>query len=459
MKSYELNPYKSLMSQYGEIRIQENRSRNINITNGKMIKNERTSRKGISVRSFENGTWGFASSENISKDTFRRIIQTAEQNAKYLKNFKAGDQFKLEHIPYHHHLDVSTKKPLMTQGDVIAVLMDLDKYVETHYSDLNSRTIRLVELDMEKKLVNLADSEAYSLWTRSHIYLSMSIEKNGVPYAYGNSVGGMGDFEDYFENPANLYAKIDHIYKSLIDKTNPVDARAGIKDVIISSEITGILAHEAIGHTTEGDNILGGSMYGTMIGQQVANEKITLVDFANSFNGNLLPMPIFVDDEGTKATDAVIIENGILKGFMHNLETASKLGMTPTGNGRAFEFFDEPLVRMRNTAILPANDSVADMIASIEDGYYILDSSNGQADSTGEFMFGVSLGYEIKNGKLGQAIKETTVSGLAFDVLKATSMVGNDFKIFNNGYCGKKQWIPTADGGPSLKCRMNIGGK
>jgi TldD protein len=424
-----------------------------------MIKNERTSRKGISVRSFTNGTWGFASSENISKDTFRRIIQTAEQNAKYLKNFKAGDQFKLEHIPYHHHLDVSTKKTLMTQGDVISVLMDLDKYVETHYPDLKSRTIRLVELDMEKKLVNLADSEAYSLWTRSHIYLSMSTEKNGIPYAYGNSVGGMGDFEDYFENPANLYAKIDHIYKSLMDKTNPIDARAGIKDVIISSEITGILAHEAIGHTTEGDNILGGSTYGTMIGQQVANEKITLVDFANSFNGSLLPMPIFVDDEGTKATDAVIIENGILKGFMHNLETASKLGMKPTGNGRAFEFFDEPLVRMRNTAILPANDSVADMIASIEDGYYILDSSNGQADSTGEFMFGVSLGYEIKNGKLGQAIKETTVSGLAFDVLKATSMVGNDFKIFNNGYCGKKQWIPTADGGPSLKCRMNIGGK
>lgn len=459
MKSYELNPYKAMMSQYGEIRVQENRSRNITITNGKMIKNERTSRRGISVRSFENGTWGFASSEAVSPESFKRIIQTAEQNAKYLKGYKVSDQFKLETIPYHYQLDVSTKKSLKTQGEVIAFLMDLDHYIDTHCQGLKSRTLRLVELDMEKKLVNLADSESYSLWTRSHLYLNLSTEKNGVPYAYGESIGGMGDFEDYFGNSVDLHAKIDLIYSRLMDKSNPIDAKAGMCDVVVSSEITGILAHEAIGHTTEGDNILGGSIYGSMIGQQVANEKISLVDFANSFNGNLLPMPIFVDDEGTKASDAVIIENGILKGFMHNLETASKLGMKPTGNGRAFEFFDEPLVRMRNTAILPGQDLVKDMIASIENGYYILNSSNGQADSTGEFMFGVNLGYEIKNGQLGRAINETTVSGMAFDVLKSTDMVGNDFKIFNNGYCGKKQWIPTADGGPSLKCRMNIGGK
>lgn len=459
MKHIDLNPYKRMLSQYGEIRVQENRSRNISITNGKMIKNEKTSRRGLSVRSFENGTWGFAASESLSPETFKRLIQTAEQNAKYLNGYKTSASFTLEHLPFNYQMDVSTKQPLLTEGEVIAFLMDLDQYIVNHCPNIKSRSIRLVELDMEKKLINLADSQSYSLWSRSHIYLSMTTERNAVPYAYNEVLGGMGDFEDHFTDPSVLYARIDQTYSRLMDKSEPVEAKAGIKDIIISSEITGILAHEAIGHTTEGDNILGGSIYGNMLGQLVASDKITLVDFANTYNGKLLPMPIFVDDEGTKAEDAVIIENGILKGFMHNLETASKLGMKPTGNGRAFEFFDEPLVRMRNTAILPREDKLEDMIASIDDGYYIVNSGNGQADSTGEFMFGVNLGYEIKNGKLGKAIKETTVSGMAFDVLKATTMVGDDFKIFNNGYCGKKQMIPTADGGPSLKCRMNIGGK
>ena len=411
------------------------------------------------MRSFENGTWGFAASESLNPETFKRLIQTAEQNAKYLNGYKTSAGFKLEHLPFNYQMDVSTKQPLLTEGEVIAFLMDLDQYIVNHCPNIKSRSIRLVELDIEKKLLNLADSQSYSLWSRSHIYLNMTTERNAVPYAYNEVLGGMGDFEDHFTDPSILYAKIDQLYSRLMDKSEPVDAKAGIKDIIISSEITGILAHEAIGHTTEGDNILGGSLYGNMLGQLVASDKITLVDFANTYNGKLLPMPLFIDDEGTKAEDAVIIENGILKGFMHNLETASKLGMKPTGNGRAFEFFDEPLVRMRNTAILPREDKLEDMIASIDDGYYIVNSGNGQADSTGEFMFGVNLGYEIKNGKLGKAIKETTVSGMAFDVLKATTMVGDDFKIFNNGYCGKKQMIPTADGGPSLKCRMNIGGK
>ncbi len=459
MKNFDLNLYKSMLSQYGEIRVQENRSRNITITNGKMIKNEKTSRRGLSVRSFENGTWGFASSENISPETFKRIIQTAEQNAKYLKGYNTAKSFQPEHLPYNYQLDVSTTKPRITEGDVIAFLMNLDQYIVAHCPAIKSRTLRLIELDMEKKMVNLADSQSYSLWSRSHLFLTMTTERSATPYTYSEAIGGMGDFEDYFFDPSQLYTKIDLIYSRLMDKSDPVDASAGMKDIIIGSEITGILAHEAIGHTTEGDNILGGSIYGNMLGQQVASDKITLVDFAHTFNGQLLPMPIFVDDEGTKAEDAVIIENGILKGFMHNLETAAKLGMKPTGNGRAFEFFDEPLVRMRNTAILPREDKLEDMIASIDDGYYIYNSSNGQADSTGEFMFGVSLGYEIKNGKLGKAIKETTVSGMAFDVLKSTTMIGNDFHITNVGYCGKKQWIPTADGGPSLKCRMNIGGK
>jgi TldD protein len=99
------------------------------------------------------------------------------------------------------------------------------------------------------------------------------------------------------------------------------------------------------------------------------------------------------------------------------------------------------------------------MIASIEDGYYLIQPSNGQADSTSEFMFGVTMGYEIKNGKLGKAIKDTTISGVAFDMLKTVTMVSDDMTWNNAGMCGKKQWIPVSMGGPAIKCKINIGGK
>jgi TldD protein len=114
---------------------------------------------------------------------------------------------------------------------------------------------------------------------------------------------------------------------------------------------------------------------------------------------------------------------------------------------------------MRNTAILPGQDKLEDMIASIENGYYLTKTGNGQADLTGEFMFSVSMGYEIKNGKLGRAIRDTTISGVAFDVLKTITMLSDEMDWTSNGMCGKKQGIPTPMGGPAIKCRVNIGGR
>jgi TldD protein len=114
---------------------------------------------------------------------------------------------------------------------------------------------------------------------------------------------------------------------------------------------------------------------------------------------------------------------------------------------------------MRNTAILAGKDRLDGMIASVEDGYYLLRYSNGQADSTSEFMFGVTLGYEIENGKLGRAITDTTISGVAFDLLKTVTMVSDEMNWSCAGFCGKKTPIPVGMGGPSIKCRVHLGGE
>jgi len=184
-----------------------------------------------------------------------------------------------------------------------------------------------------------------------------------------------------------------------------------------------------------------------------------MVDFAHHYGDKELPIPVYADDEGTPARDALLIDHGILKGYMHDKKSAMHFGAEPTGNARAFAFSDEPLIRMRNTAVLPGSDRFEDMIASIDDGYYLIDTNNGQADTTGEFMFGVTMGYEIKNGKLGRAIRDTTISGVAFDMLKTVTMVGDDLAWYCSGMCGKKQPIPVTMGGVSLKCRVNMGGR
>ena len=149
----------------------------------------------------------------------------------------------------------------------------------------------------------------------------------------------------------------------------------------------------------------------------------------------------------------------MLQGYMNNRESAEHFGMKPQGNARAFEFSDEPLIRMRNTAVLPGKDKLEDIIASVEDGYYLTNTNNGQADMTGEFMFGVSMGYEIKNGKLGRAILDTTISGVAFDMLKTVDMVSDNMVWSSSGFCGKKQPMPVGMGGPALRCKGMIGGR
>ena len=114
---------------------------------------------------------------------------------------------------------------------------------------------------------------------------------------------------------------------------------------------------------------------------------------------------------------------------------------------------------MRNTSIHPGKDKLEDMIASVDDGYYLIQSNNGQADTTGEFMFGVTMGYEIKNGKLGKALLDTTISGVAFEMLKTVDMVSDKVVWVSSGMCGKKQPMPVGMGGPALRCKVKIGGR
>ena len=159
------------------------------------------------------------------------------------------------------------------------------------------------------------------------------------------------------------------------------------------------------------------------------------------------------------ARDAILIKDGILTEFMNSRETAAKLGIRPTGSARAYAPSDEPLVRMRNTVIVPGQSRLEDMIAGVDDGYYLMKTANGQADSTTEFMFGVSLAYEIKGGKLGRAVRDTTISGSAIQVLQSVDAVSDDIYWNCSGYCGKKQPMVVSMGGPAIRGLVHVGGE
>ena len=444
---------------YTELRLQENTGIYLRLLNGDLVDNFKKTEGGVSARVYKGGVFGFASSPLMDEENIRKVIRKSGENAALLAGLENLNKGKLAEEGHKIIKDFSTKKPQVSRKEMIEFLQELHNYTASKYSDIKASTFILNSLDMKKNLVTSFDTFAYTMVPRTILMMRLAIEKDGAVYDLYDLVGGLGQYEDFFPEPGEFYGKIDTLYKRLREKAEGVYPEAGVKEVILDSKISGILAHEAIGHTTEADFVKSGSVARDYLNKRVATELVNLVDFAAEYENKPCPVPIYIDDEGTKAEDVVIIQDGILKNYMHNKELALGFNTKPTGNARAYAFSDEPLVRMRNTAFLPGEHTLEEMIASIEDGYYLIETNNGQADTTSEFMFGVTFGYEIKNGKLGRPIKETTISGVAFDVLKTVSMVSNEMYWAIGGMCGKKQNIPVSFGGPAIKCQVNIGGK
>ena len=461
MLNKDIRSYSAMFpKEYTELRVQENRSNGVALLNGDVVSNGKSAASGVSARIFKDGHWGFASNPNISDDAVESVISSSTDNVRFLnKRDTSRCGIMLPETFINYEKDFTTSKQKNSQKYWIDFLKALDDYIVKKHPKITSRTVVIRALDMEKSLLIATGSTSYSMTPRAHLMISLSADRDGQPVELMEAHGGLGQLEDNFDNPQFYFSMIDEQVEHLLNKVDGVYAVAGEKEVILDAELAGILAHEAIGHTTEADLVMGGSVAGDYMGQQVASSLVSLIDFANNVNDVICPVPVYVDDEGTKSEDVTIIENGVLKNFMHNKDSARHFESTPTGNARAFAFSDEPLIRMRNTAIMPGESKLEEMIASVEDGYYLMKPGNGQADSTSEFMFAVNQGYEIKNGKLGKALMDTTISGVAFDMLKTVDMVSDDMTWVSSGMCGKKQPMPVGMGGPAIRCKVNIGGR
>ena len=459
MTEISLREFKKNFAGYTELRLQENCNISVAVVDGTVMGNTRQTHGGISARVFRKGAWGFASSPDLLPESINRVIVTATENASFMDSKLKRSAYTLPSEPGISSNSFKTEKQKKSQKELIDFTREVDSIIEADCPGLSSRSVVLNGLDMEKSLITSDGADSYSFIPRVFCVVVMSMEKDGTTFELFDPLGGRGQFEDLFSKPEDLRVSIQKLYDHLNHKAEGVYASAGVHECILDADLAGVFAHEAIGHTTEADMVLGGSVAGEYVGKRVGSDLVNMTDFANTAFGETAPVPVYVDDEGTAAKDAVLIEAGILKGFMHNRETAAQFEAPLTGNAKAYRFSDEPIIRMRNTTVLPGNSKIDDMIASIDNGYYLMKYNNGQADSTSEFMFGINLGYEIKNGKIGRAIRDTTISGVAFETLKTVSMISDELSWSCAGMCGKKQPIPVGMGGPAIKCSVSIGGR
>ncbi len=239
-----------------------------------------------------------------------------------------------------------------------------------------------------------------------------------------------------------------------------VPCPAGTLDVVLGPGSTGILLHEAVGHGLEGDfNRKKTSAFSDRLGERVANEGVTVVD-----DGTLEARrgSLNVDDEGTPTRRTVLIENGILKGYLQDRLNARLMGMEPTGNGRRESYAHLPLPRMTNTFMLAGQEDPEDIIRSVRNGVYAVSFGSGQVDITsGKFVFSASEAYKIEDGRIGAPLKGATLIGNGPDVLARVSRVGHDLELDRGvGTCGKDgQGVPVGVGLPTIRIDgLTVGG-
>lgn len=425
---------------------------------GNLTANTETSERGVSARVYKEGYWGFASIPAVDAASRDKVARKAIDNATALCRFGEKPSLQLAGNAYQGE-QAPTSGSTLTQAESIELMESVNAHCKRHYPGLKSATVVLHEENHSKGFGTSNGGSGRNTINRAACYILMHAEgRNGQPVELMEAISGKGSLADLDLTMSRLEPVLDALHGHLEDKCDAVPVNGGVHTVVLSPALAGILAHEAIGHPCEADLVLGGAVTGKLLNRQIASELITMVDFAHSYNGEELMVPVYADDEGTESLDTVLIEDGILRSFMSSRETAARLGIPATGNARAYSFSDEPLVRMRNTAILPGMSKLENMISEVEKGYYLMKTGNGQADSTTEFMFGITLGYEIINGKLGRAIADTTVSGTAIDMLRTVDAVSDDMYWECSGYCGKKQPMVVSVGGPAIRARAHLGG-
>ena len=418
-------------------------------------------RDGVAVRVLDGGTWGLATTGDTSVAGIRRAIDDARDAA------RAAASLRQDKVPELARIALATgdlSEPGIDDvlgrslDEKLQLVVDMEARASKGSSRIRSAAAIYNEIYEEKAIVTTDGANVSYRLVRPEFYVRAVAEKDGQLSQVSESSGATGGWDCLFRTSPEALA--DRAVKSAVDLLDARQPEGGRATVVLAPSVVGLLVHEAVGHTVEADFVQAGSVAAGKLGQRVASPLVTLCDSGRSEHqagaGGSQPC----DDEGVPTQRTVIIRDGILESYLHNRESAARMGVAPTGSARAWECTDVPLIRMRNTYIEPGTSSLEALIEGTDDGYFLEGPKGGQADATGEFMFGVTTARRIRKGKLGELVKGVTLTGNAFEVLGSVDGVSSEFSWdLGSGHCGKGQPAKVDAGGPYIRCRAVLAGE
>ena len=410
---------------------------------------------GVGARTIQGEQTGFAYSDDLNISAIEQAVNFAKGIAKQQVSQSIQTFQTIPNVAKYNGLN-----PLgsLSSEEKVALLKQIDSIAR------KEPKVKQVSASLSGAYTEILIASTDAVYQQDYrpmvrVSVSVIVEHNGRIEQASSGGGGRYDYRYFIDhNLAEVYT-FEAIRQAMV-ALKASAAPAGKLPVILGSGWPGVLLHEAIGHGLEGDfNRKKTSVFTGRINQQVASEKCTIVD-----NGTLANRrgSLTIDDEGTPTQNTTLIENGILKGYLFDKLNAGLMNEKSTGNARRESYAHIPMPRMTNTYMLNGNDTLDEMISSVDNGIYAVNFDGGQVDITsGKFVFSANEAYLIKNGKITTPVKGATLIGSGDKVLKKISMVANDLRLDSGvGVCGKDgQSVPVGVGQPSLKIdELTVGG-
>lgn len=411
---------------------------------------------GLGVRAVSGESTGFAYADCLDKEALFKACAMARKVYRGGGGFKACVPYKADAKALYPIYNPLNEVSLEAQEDLLYFANNLAYSLDRRVVDVSA----FLALSYQEVFVQRLDG-GFASDVRPLLRFSVSVVVEEKGRRESGSAGGGG--RDVFVEllpKARIEGWVREALAQALFKLQAAEAPAGRLPVVLGNGWAGVLLHEAVGHGLEGDfNRKGSSVFSGRVGEKVCSSLCTVVDAGNLPH---LRGSYRVDDEGTLSQETVLIENGVLKGYLQDRMNARLMGVQATGNGRRQSYAHLPMPRMSNTFLMAGDFVREEMIASVDYGLFAEHLGGGQVDiTTGQFVFSIAQGYLIEKGRLSTPIKGATLVGNGLEVMQGISMVGKDWALDEGlGTCGKNgQSVPVGVGQPSVKIdAITVGG-
>ena len=430
----------------GEVFLERRRSEVISFDDGRIKTASYDASEGFGLRAVRGETAGYAHSTELSESALIRAVDTAR--------LAVGDGGgTMAAPPQATNLRLYTDENPM-EGATFPLKIETLREIDAFARDQDKRVVQvsatLAASIQEVEILRPEGTLVRDVRPMTRLNVSVIVEENGRRESGSMGGGGRVGLDGLIDQTHWQSAAKEALRIALVNlRAEP--APAGEMEVALGAGWPGILLHEAVGHGLEGDfNRKKTSAFAGLMGQQVAARGVTVLD-----DGTIPDRrgSISVDDEGTPSGKNVLIEDGILVGYMQDRQNARLMGVKPTGNGRRQSYAHIPMPRMTNTYMLGGDAKSQDIVAELKDGIYAVGFGGGQVDITnGKFVFSCTEAYRVKNGKIGAPVKGATLIGDGPTAMRQIKAIGNDMALDPGiGNCGKAgQWVPVGVGQPTL---------